>query len=123
ILWKRYGTALEFLNAVKDRFSALADFRYKLGLTYFSLHQFPRAITLLEQLAKEQPDSDTNHFFLGNCYGAMGDLEKSEAQYRLAIQLQPGNASYHTALAQVLRKVRDENTDEAIDHLQKAIAL
>jgi tetratricopeptide (TPR) repeat protein len=123
ILWKRYGTALEFLNAVKDRFGSLSDYRFKLGVTYYGLHQFPRAIALFEQLAKEQPDSDESHFFLGNCYGAMGNLEKSEAQYRLAIQLRPNNASYHAALAQVLRKVSGDNVDEAIEHLQKAITL
>jgi len=123
ILWKRYGTALEFLNAVKDRFGALPDYRYKLGLTYYGLHQFPRAVVLFEQLAKEQPDSDANHFFLGNCYGAMGELEKAESQYRTAIRLQPNNASYRVALAQVLRNIGDEYADEAIEHLQKAVTL
>jgi tetratricopeptide (TPR) repeat protein len=123
ILWKRYGTALEFLNAVKDRFGSLPDYRYKLGLAYYGLHKFPLAIAIFEQLAKEQPPLDTNHFFLGNCYGAIGDLDKSESEYRVAIRIRPDNASYHTALAQVLRKVSDENADEAIAHLQKAIAL
>jgi tetratricopeptide (TPR) repeat protein len=123
ILWKRYGTALEFLNAVKDRFGTLSDFRYKLGLTYYGLHKFPLAIALFEQLAKEQPQTDSNHFFLGNCYGAIGDLEKAESEYRTAIRLQPKNGSYHASLAQVLRKIGDANTDEAIDHLQKAVVL
>jgi tetratricopeptide (TPR) repeat protein len=123
ILWKRYGTALEFLNAVKDRFGTLPDFRYKLGLTYYSLHQFQPAIALFEQLAKEQPDSDANHFFLGNCYGALGKLEKAEPEYRTAIRLQPKNASYHVALAQVLRNIGDEHVDEAIEHLQNAVSV
>ena len=123
ILWKHYGTALEFLTAVKDRFGSLPDYRYKLGLTYYSLHQFPRAITQLEDVATEQPQLDTVQFFLGNCYGGVGDLNKAESHYRRAIELQPRNASYYTALAQVLRKMGDENTDEAITNLEKAISL
>ena len=123
ILWKHYGTALEFLTAVKDRFGSLPDYRYKLGLTYYSLHQFPRAIAQLEEVAREQPRLDSVQFFLGNCYGGVGDLDKAESHYRRAIELQPRNASYYTALAQVLRKIGDENTDEAIANLESAISL
>jgi tetratricopeptide (TPR) repeat protein len=123
ILWKHYGTALEFLMAVKDRFGSLPDYRYKLGLTYYSLHQFPRAIAQFEEVASEQPQLDTIQFFLGNCYGGVGDLEKAEAHYRRAIEIQPRNASYYTALAQVLRNISDENTDEAIADLEKALSL
>lgn len=123
ILWKHYGTALEFLTAVKDRFESLPDYRYKLGLAYYGLHQFPRAIAEFERIAREQPDLDPVRFFLGNCYTAMGDLEKAEAHFRGAIRLQPRNAAYYTALAQVLRKAGDDRTDEAIATLEKALSL
>jgi tetratricopeptide (TPR) repeat protein len=82
ILWKHYGTALEFLTAVKDRFEALPDYRYRLGLTYYGLHQFPRAIAQLERIAPEQPELDAVQFFLGNCYVGVGNLEKSESHFR-----------------------------------------
>jgi len=123
ILWKHFGAALEFLMAVKDRFENLSDYSYKLGLAYYGLHQFPRAIAQFERIAREQPGLDTVQFFLGNCYGGVGDLEKAESHYRRAIELQPRNAPYYTALAQVLRKISDENTDEAITNLEKALSL
>jgi len=123
ILWKHFGAALEFLMAVKDRFESLPDYGYKIGLTYYGLHQFPRAIAQFERIAREQPELDTAQFFLGNSYGGVGDLEKAESHYRRAIQLQPRNAPYYTALAQVLRKISDENTDEAITNLEKALSL
>jgi tetratricopeptide (TPR) repeat protein len=123
ILWKHYGAALEFLTAVKDRFESLSDYRYKLGLSYYGLHQFPKAIAQFEGIAQEQPKLDTVQFFLGNCYGGVGDLEKAESHYRRAIQLQPGKAAYYTALSQVLRNISDENTDEAIANLEKALSL
>ena len=123
ILWKHYGTALEFLTAIKNRFENLPDYRYKLGLTYYGLHQFSRAIEEFEGIAREKPDQDGVQYFLGNCYVAVGDLEKSESHYRRAIQIQPRNASYYTALAQVLRKASDENTGEAIANLEKSLAI
>jgi tetratricopeptide (TPR) repeat protein len=123
ILWKHFGAALEFLMAVKDRFESLPDYGYKLGLSYYGLHQFPLAISQFDRIAREQPGLDTVQFFLGNCYGGVGDLEKAEFHYRRAIQLQPRNAPYYTALAQVLRKISDENTDEAITNLEKALSL
>lgn len=123
ILWKHFGAALEFLMAVKDRFESLPDYRYKLGLSYYGLHQFPRAIAQFEGIAREQPTLDGVQFFLGNCYGGVGDLEKAESHYRRAIELQPRKATYYTALAQVLRNISDENTDEAITNLEKALSL
>jgi tetratricopeptide (TPR) repeat protein len=123
ILWKHYGTALEFLKAIKERFGTLPDYRYKLGLTYYSLHQYPLAIAEFERIAQEQPALDTNHFFLANGYAATGRLEEAEQHYRRAIELQPRNASYYTALAQVLRKMSDDNNEEAIVDLKKALAL
>lgn len=123
ILWKHHGTALEFLKAVRDRFGTLPDYRYKLGLTYYSLHQYPLAIAEFDQIAQEQPALDSNHFFLANSYAATGRLEEAETHYRRAIELQPRNASYYTALAQVLRKMSDDKNEEAIVNLKKALAL
>jgi tetratricopeptide (TPR) repeat protein len=123
ILWKHFGAALEFLMAVKGRFESLSDYGYKLGLSYYGLHQFPLAIAKFEAIAREQPKLDTVQFFLGNCYGGVGDLEKAESHYRRAIELQPRNAPYYTALAQVLRNISDENTDEAITMLERALSL
>jgi len=123
ILWKHYGPALEFLNAVKDRFGGLPDYQYKIGLVYYGLHQFPRAIAQFEGIAREQPRLDAVQFFLGNCYGAVGDLQKAELHYRRAIELQSRDAQYYMALAQVLRKESDDNTDEAIVNLENALSL
>jgi tetratricopeptide (TPR) repeat protein len=123
ILWKHYGPALEFLNAVKGRFGSLSDYQYKLGLVYYGLHQFPQAIVQFEEIAREQPQLDSVQFFLANGYGAVGDLQKAESHYRRAIELQSRNAQYYTALAQVLRKESDDNTDEAIVNLEKALSL
>jgi len=123
ILWEHYGTAIEFLHAVKPRFGTMPDYQYKLGLAYYGAHRFPQAIELLEGIAKERPQLDRVQFFLGNSYSSTGDLSKAELYLRKAIALQPQNGSYYAALAQVLRKGNEDRTSEAIANLEKALAL
>ncbi len=123
ILWKHYGTALEFLLAVKDRFGGLVEYQYKLGLAYYGLPRIPQAITVFEKLARENPKLDLVQFFLGNCYQTTGDYEKAEPHYKKAIELNPQQASYYAALAQLLRKASKERTDEAVTYLEKALLL
>ena len=123
ILWKHYPVALLFLDAVKERFGNLPDYRYKVGLAYYGMHRYPQAVTEFEALARQQPKLDLVQFFLGNSCTAMGELSKAESYFRKAIELNPKNASYYAALAQLLRRESDDKTDEAVVNLEKALAL
>lgn len=123
LLWQHHRVALEFLTAVKDKFGSLPEYQYKVGLAYYGLHQYPLAIEQLEAIARRQPNLDRVHFFLGNSYLATGDLEKAEAAYRRAIALNAKDASYYSALAQLLLKRSDSGTGEAIQDLRQALAL
>jgi tetratricopeptide (TPR) repeat protein len=123
ILWKHCKVALQFLAAVKDRFGNLPEYRYKLGLAYYGLYQYNRAITEFEAIAAEQPNLDLVQFFLGNSYAALGDVKKAQPYYRKAIALNSSKADYFSALAQALRKESDNNIPEAIDDLEHALHL
>ena len=123
LLWGQSPTALQFLTSVKDRFGTLPEFQYKLALAYYSLHQYPQAISVLEDLGRQHPEYDLVQFFLGNSYMAAGDLDLAEGHYRKAIKLNPGRASNYSPLAQLLRKRGAESTDEAITLLQTALKL
>ena len=123
LLWNHNAAALEFLLAIKDRFAAIPEFQYKLALAYYSLHQYPTAISQLEKLAGQQPLLDLVQYFLGNSYMAMGDLKEAETYYRRSIELNPGKAPYYTSLAGLLRKQSDKNIEEAIGFLEKALVL
>jgi protein O-GlcNAc transferase len=123
ILWKHYPTALEFLAAVEDRFGRLVEYRYKLGLAYYGLPRIPQAITVFDKLAREHPDLDLVQFFLANCYQTTGDFEKAEPHYKRAIELNPQQASYYAALAQMLRKESKDRAEEALTYLEKALLL
>lgn len=123
LLWQHDRVALEFLTAVKDKFGSLPEYQYKVGLAYYGLHQYPQAIEQLEAIARRQPSLDRVHFFLGNSYQATGDLERAEAAYRRAIALNAKDASYYSALGQLLLKRSDSGTEEAIEDLRRALAL
>jgi tetratricopeptide (TPR) repeat protein len=123
LLWGQSPTALQFLTGVKDRFGTLPEFQYKLALAYYSLHQYPEAISVLEGLGRQHPEFDLVQFFLGNSYMAAGDLDLAEKHYRKAIELNPARGSNYSPLAQLLRKRGDESADEAISLLQTSLKL
>ena len=123
LLWGQSPTALQFLMEIKDRFGSLPEFQYKLALAYYSLHQYPQAITVLEDLGHQHPEYDLVQFFLGNSYMAAGDLKEAEIRYRKAIALNPGRASNYSPLAQLLRKQGGASIDQAILLLQTGLKL
>ena len=123
IRWKHNRTAMEFLNSVKSRFGTLPDYRYLMAVTHYGLHQYPEAIADLEGVLLERPNLGRAEFLLANCYIGELELDKAETHYRKAITLEPANSAYYTALAEVLRKTRADNTDEAIETLDKALSL
>jgi tetratricopeptide (TPR) repeat protein len=123
LLWKHYSPALEFLQAVRPKFGTLPDFHYKLGLAYYGLFRYPEAQVEFEALTRERPQADLAWFFLGNTLSAMGKLDGAEVCYRKAIALNQRNASYYSALGQMLRKSEQDRVAEAVDTLRQALKL
>ena len=123
LLWGQSPAALEFLMSVKNRFGTLPDFQYKVALSYYGLHEYPQAISVLEELGRQHPEYDLVQFFLGNSYMAAGDLDKAEGYYRKAIELNPTRSVNYSPLAQLLRKRGGASTDEAIRLLHTALKL
>ncbi|MFN8008809.1 MAG: tetratricopeptide repeat protein [Terriglobia bacterium] len=123
LLWGQAPTALQFLTEVKDRFGTMPEYQYKLALAYYGLNEYPKAISVLEELGRQHPEYDLVQFFLGNSYMAAGDLEQAEIRYRKAIELNPGRSGNYPPLAQLLRKRGGGSIDEAITFLQTAMKL
>jgi len=120
---RRFSVALEFLQAVQDRFENLAEYQYNLGLGYFGKRNYRKAAASLQRATELAPNMDVAFFFLGNTYAADGALDKAVVSYRKALEINPNNAGFCLAMGKVLGLMGPEHDQEAIEWLRKALKL
>ncbi|HLW80383.1 MAG TPA: tetratricopeptide repeat protein, partial [Terriglobia bacterium] len=118
---KHNFTALQFLQSVQSRFQALPEYQYVLALAYYDCYRYPEAISGFESVARAEPQMDRVPFLIGNCYMALGELEKAQEFYRQAIAMQPREPTYRAALGKMLRM--QGRMDEAIPVLEAELEL
>lgn len=118
---KHNFTALRFLQSVQNRFQSLPEYQYILALAYYDCYRYPEAISEFEAVAKAQPEMDRVPFLIGNCYMALGDLQKAEEFYQKAIAMKPQQPSYRVALGKMLRM--QGRIDEAIHVLEEELQI
>jgi tetratricopeptide (TPR) repeat protein len=119
----RFLAALKFLLGVQKKFGDQPNFQFELALAYLSVLRYPEAVSVLEKLARERPDSSSVQFYLGGSYMLSGDLKRAEESYRRAIQLRPQEPTYYRELASLLQKRDPAHLAEAKYLLEKAVAL
>ncbi len=119
---KQYPAALQFLLGAQKRFVNQLNLQYQLAFTNMCLQRFPEAVSILENLARQRPDSGKVQFLLGAAYEIEGELQKGEDHYRNAIQLAPQEPTYYRVLASLLQKQSPESLAESIQLLRKALA-
>jgi tetratricopeptide (TPR) repeat protein len=78
--------------------------RYAIGLEYGKEENFPKAISVLEELRELDPDYVPTYYMLAGYYREMGDLANAEAIYNEGIT-----------------KARDANDLHALSELQSAL--
>lgn len=66
------------------------------------------AIAALKAFLERKPDSDKGHELLGVLYGIRQDLDRSLAEFRTAVQLNPSRVSAMTKIADILMAKGDE---------------
>jgi tetratricopeptide (TPR) repeat protein len=120
--WGNYPTSLAFLDAIQDRFAADPGYLYERAWAYYGLHRMTDAVETLKAVLEKRPQWDLAQFSLGNAYWMQGDVVKAEKQYRTAISLNSGNASYYIALGRLLREIGDNNP-ETISALSRGLTL
>ena len=77
--------------------------------------------TLWLAAAKTSPSSSQNHNNLGDLYGRRGDLERSAAEFKKAIELKPNYADAYHNLANTYWQMG--KVDEAVESFKKAAGL
>lgn len=80
------------------------------------------ALKLFQQLAKQQPDSGINHFYLGSLYAGLRQLDAAERAYRKVTELSPERPEGHRALAELYLRA-NRNTAQAKTLVEKVVEL
>ena len=82
--------------------------------------QYASRVSIWQSAIEVLPDNARAHVNLANALrNDLGELDRAEAHYRLALRLQPSNALAHTNLGSVLAITG--RLDEAVDEFNRAI--
>jgi tetratricopeptide (TPR) repeat protein len=120
---QKYSEALSYLSSVQSKFSRQPEFQYQLALTHMYLLRFSEATAELENLESDLPRSARVRFLLAGCYEVQGELQKAEASYRMAIQIDPNDPGYYRALGSMLQKQGVDHIADAVQVLRTSLSL
>jgi len=93
-----------------------------LGLSFYSLGQWERAIPLLEKIQSQLPSTEIDGaYLLGICYLRTGQIDKARAALARMFSVPEASAMSHLMLAKTMVHQRSE--EQAMPELRTAIAL
>lgn len=121
--WQHFSVAVDYLQAVRNRFGALPEFHYDLGLAYYSENKLKEAKPEFEETLRIAPKLDRAQFLLAACIGSEGDYAQSVEIFRQLVKTHPTNATYWVSLAQMLTHLGSENLPEALRACKRARGL
>ena len=99
---KKYTDVVQSVNQILKIQNDTSTYVLKLlGVSYFHLKDYEKAITLLEKIVKNKQESEVIHYYLGLAYRTNGNLEKSINHFNQAINMgiTDNITSYYTNLA------------------------
>jgi tetratricopeptide (TPR) repeat protein len=117
----KYDEAAERFRRVIERYPALYEGYFSLGLTLLKKGEVDPAIAALEKAAEVNPKSVETLFALGEAYFAKGEIEKAQDSFSKAIALNPESPLAHYNLGLVLTKLG--KNEEALAEFERSIAL
>jgi tetratricopeptide (TPR) repeat protein len=116
--------AIEAYKQVLDQFPNSLTTRLYLGLAYYQLGDYQKAINqyerLIEQSSSQRKTAVTAYIEQGSAYRELGEFEKARASYEKVFELDRDNLEAHLDLA-YLQMSRLSEYSQAIDHLNAAI--
>ncbi len=98
--------------------SALPEAFTSLGTVLWQKRNYPEAIEFLEKGYPKMKSDPLLNFILGDCYFAVGELEKSNYHFNLSLEKQPEN--FHTNLRMGELKIKQGFWNVALRYLQAA---
>jgi predicted Zn-dependent protease len=101
---------------------------YAQSIAYYRQADFEKALSLVKQLLDQEPENPFFWELQGQILFESGKVTESIAPYKRAVELYPSSAILQAACAQSLlqdqrQERKKESVEQALEHLQKAIAL
>ena len=121
--WGHFGVAVDFLNAVAERFHQFPEFHYYLGLANFKLNKSTVALPEFEEALRLDPNLHLAKFGLAACRATNGDLQGAADLSRALVREHASNPRYWLALAQVLNAIGQSAWPEGLQASRRALAL
>jgi len=116
----KYDEAATRFRLVIERYPALYEGYFSLGLTLLKKGEVDPAISALEKAAELNPRSVETFFALGEAYFAKGESEKAQESFSKAIAINPESPLAHYNLGLVFYKLG--KNEEALAAFERSIA-
>jgi hypothetical protein len=97
----------------------MAPFQFADGFRFLQERRFAEAISVFQEIIKEQPELAEAHYNLGNAYVGQHDYQHALAAYREAIRLRPSFVEAHTNLGFAYARIGRH--EEALAAFREAI--
>ena len=118
----RFQVAVDFLQAVRQRFDKDAQFHYDLGFAYYNLNKMALAQKEIEEAVRLAPNLDRAKYLLAGCLISAGDSARAIEELRKLVAEKPKNALYWVTLGQLLSHTVGGEA-EALRVVRQALAL
>jgi Flp pilus assembly protein TadD len=99
--------------------SAASD-DYKAGETAVKEGRYQDAVNVLTKVVQREPDNADAHNYLGFSLRKLGDLDKAQAHYRAALQLDPDHKAALEYYGELFLQIKDlPRAEEQLVRLQR----
>ncbi|NPA53175.1 MAG: tetratricopeptide repeat protein [Aquificae bacterium] len=114
------GCATKKASQTQAEKKKLAQYYFKIGVSYLSSGNIAQAIYNLNQSLEHDPKNIETYNALGIAYTKVDELEKAEYYFKQALQLDPNRPNIYTNLGIVLAK--KGKYKQAIENFKKALS-
>ncbi|PYV07190.1 MAG: hypothetical protein DMG26_01005 [Acidobacteria bacterium] len=117
--YRMYPEAIQHFQAALGADPGSDDARYNLAATYFQLHDYARALEMLQQVSAQAQNDDAYLSLLGDVDAHLGRAAEAVRIFERATKASPDNDQYYLSLA--LAQLRAGDTEASRQTLRRAL--
>jgi len=117
----RNQDVVKLLEPQRKQFSTSAKYLFTLGMSYYNIGSYSRAIDLFSMATSVTPSLAQAHYFKGNALTRLGKPELALAPYAEAVRLDPDKYLYHFHFGLALSNLGQKGPGE--EHLKQAVEI